>query len=78
MERVIHVGKVYKHFKGHEYRVECIALHTETNEQMVVYRDINDEKKVFVRPYDMFISLNDIEKYPDVKQIYRFEEKEGE
>lgn len=73
--REVKVGKVYKHFKGHEYEVLAIARHTETDEMMVVYRDKNHQEKVYVRPYDMFISQVDLKKYPDVKQKYRFEEQ---
>ena len=73
MERKIEVGKIYKHFKGHIYKVINIALDSETLEEMVVYEDMNSEK-VWVRPYNMFNSLVDKEKYPDVKQEYRFEE----
>ena len=52
----VHVGKVYKHFKGHQYLVLCIAMHTETNEIMVIYQDLHDQDKIYARPYDMFIS----------------------
>ncbi len=41
---------VYRHFKGRLYRVFDLAKHTETGEMMVVYRDLDDSKKVFVRP----------------------------
>ena len=73
MERIIEVGKTYKHFKGHIYKVINIALDSETLEKMVVYEDINSNK-VWVRPYNMFNSLVDKEKYPNVEQEYRFEE----
>lgn len=73
--RKVHVGKVYKHFKENEYKVLCIAMHTETNEDMVIYQNIHDESKIYARPYDMFNSFVDKEKYPEVKQVYRFEEQ---
>ena len=57
----VHVGKVYKHFKGHQYLVLCIAMHTETNETMVIYQDLHDQDKIYARPYDMFISKVDKE-----------------
>lgn len=66
------VGKVYRHFKGGLYVVEGIAKHTETEEKMVVYRDLCDDSKLYVRPYSMFIEKTDKNKYPLVEQEYRF------
>lgn len=47
----------YIHVKsGKYYEVIDVALHTETNEPLVVYRPLYDSRyAVFVRPYDMFI-----------------------
>lgn len=74
----IEVGKIYKHFKGHTYKIIAIAFDSESDEEpprkMVVYQDLNNDHKIWVRPYDMFNSLVDREKYKDVKQKYRFEE----
>ena len=69
----IKIKGIYKHFKGDYYLVEDIATHSETREQYVVYRQLYGENKLFIRPLDMFASLVDKEKYPDVKQKYRFE-----
>ena len=74
MEREIKVGKLYQHFKGNIYKVICIAMHTETNEDMVVYQDTNDESKIYARPINMFLSEVEKDKYPEVAQYYRFEE----
>ena len=49
----IKLGK-YRHFKGGEYEVLGIALHSETQEEMVVYRALYGEKKVWVRPAAMW------------------------
>lgn len=65
-------GAMYRHFKGNFYYVEDVAEHTETGEQYVVYRAQAD-MKLYVRPVDMFLSLVDKEKYPNVEQEYRFE-----
>lgn len=75
MRKVIE-GSIYQHFKGNEYKILCLALNTETNEQMVIYQDVANIEKIFARSYDMFISEVDHDKYPDVKQFYRFEEKQ--
>ena len=68
------VGKKYRHFKGGEYIVVEIGYDTEIGgRKLVVYKSLYDSK-VWIRPYEMFISKVDKEKYPNVKQIYRFEE----
>lgn len=68
-----------EHSMEYLYIIEAIAIHIETNEKLVVYRALykDDEKgihfNVFARPYDMFMAEVDHEKYPDIKQKYRFE-----
>ena len=64
---------IYKHFKGDYYIVEDVAIHSETKEKYVVYRALYNDTKLYIRPMDMFLSKVDKEKYPDVKQEYRFE-----
>lgn len=73
--REIKIGKLYKHFKGQLILVEQIAKHSETEELMVVYKHM-DTNEYWVRPYEMFNSEVDHEKYPEVTQKYRFEEVE--
>ena len=64
---------IYKHFKGDYYIVEDVAIHSETKEKYVVYRGLYGNNELYIRPYDMFLSKVDKEKYPDVKQEYRFQ-----
>ncbi|NFO34260.1 DUF1653 domain-containing protein [Clostridium botulinum] len=68
---------IYRHFKGREYEVINIAIHSETREKFVVYKALYGDFKTFIRPYDMFMSKVDKEKYPDIKQKYRFEYIDG-
>ena len=44
----------YRHFKGREYEVLFTAQHSETEEQMVVYRALYGERKIWVRPVSMW------------------------
>ena len=74
MERIIKPLTKYRHFKGNVYTVLCTVMHTETNEQLVVYVDDSDSSKRYARPIDMFLSEVDKEKYPEITQQYRFEE----
>lgn len=74
MKREIKAGKLYRHFKGNIYKVICVAMHTETSEDMVIYQDTNNNHKIYARPIDMFLSEVDKEKYPNVEQHYRFEQ----
>lgn len=71
--REIYEGKKYRHFKGNNYEVLHIAKHSESGELFVVYRALYGNFDVYVRPYDMFASEVDKDKYPDVVQTYRFE-----
>ena len=72
--RKIKTNTIYKHFKGDLYLVIDIATNTETDEKMVVYRALYGDCKLFTRPYDIFISEVDKDKYPNIKQKYKYEE----
>ena len=72
-ERKLIYPAIYKHFKGDYYLVEDIARDSETKEEMVVYRRLYEDGGLLVRTKEMFLSEVDHEKYPNIKQKYRFE-----
>lgn len=63
------INGVYKHYKGNLYEVMGSAIHTETEEEMVIYK--NKEERIFVRPFDMFFEEVEInsEVVPRFKRI---------
>lgn len=46
---------LYRHYKGKYYEVIGEAKHSETGEQLVVYRPLYGEQGLWVRPYKMFV-----------------------
>lgn len=69
----IEEGCYYQHFKGKIIKIIAIAQHTEdANSRMVIYED-GANHKIWARPYNMFTSKVDKNKYPHARQEYRFE-----
>ena len=72
--RKIKKNTIYRHFKGDYYLVIDLVTHSETGEKMVLYKGLYDDCPLYVRPLDLFLSEVDHQKYPNVKQKYRFKE----
>ncbi len=81
-ERTFRAGDIVRHFKRETvdpetdkylYMIVGEATHSETRERMMVYAALYGDGALFVRPLEMFLSEVDREKYPDIKQKYRFE-----
>jgi hypothetical protein len=60
---------VYRHYKGNEYEVIGLAKHSETLEDMVIYKALYGESGTWVRPLSMWENIIEI----DGKTVKRFE-----
>lgn len=68
-KKLVQVGGRYRNFKGGEYKVVDIVLHSETLEEMVLYKPLyKTEVKLWVRPLSMFISEVEVGR----KKVSRF------
>ena len=65
---MLHIGGKYRHYKGNLYEVIGVARHSETLEEMVVYRALYGEGGLWVRPLGMFLENVTI----DGKSVPRF------
>jgi hypothetical protein len=84
-ERTFQPGDIVQHFKretllpaekettAYLYEIIGIAVHTETKVPLMIYRALYGDNKLFARPLAMFLSEVDHQKYPGIRQKYRFE-----
>ena len=86
--RDLHEGDIVKHFKRETlteeqlkknptmYMYDIISMntkHTETGEELVIYKALYGDGQVYARPKEMFLSKVDKEKYPNIRQQYRLQ-----
>lgn len=65
---------IYRHFKGKEYRLISEALNSETKEDFIIYQDVKNEDKIWVRPKKIF--LEEVEVDGKIKPRFKFLEEE--
>jgi len=64
----------YRHYKGSEYIVLGVARHSETEEELIVYRQDYGERALWVRPKEMFLETVEM----DGREVPRFQLVEEE
>jgi hypothetical protein len=52
---------LYRHFKGGNYEVIGVVRHSETLAPMVLYRPLDSDVGLWVRPYEMFVARVEVE-----------------
>ena len=63
----IAVGKIYRHYKGNVYQIIALAKHSETGEDMIVYKN-TDKGDIWVRPKSMWNEIVNV----NSKEVLRF------
>jgi len=71
MEKV-KVGAIYRHFKGQFYIIKGFANHTETNERLVLYKNLDStDHNVWARPIEIFTDNIDREDYKGPRFLFQ-------
>jgi hypothetical protein len=65
---MVHVGALYTHYKGTVYKVLHIVRHSDTQEELVVYQDVEAPEKIWARAPSVFLEEIEVEG----KRIPRF------
>ena len=73
MDREIKIGCIYTHANGRKYIVLGTVKDVTTNEDLVVYKDVGNHARVWVRPLSKFMMPVNSKHHPKTKQRYRFE-----
>lgn len=74
-EKTIYAGERYRHYKGGLYQIVAVAMHTETEEDMVIYQALYGDYKVYARPLNMFFENVSDDKGKIVLRFIRENEK---
>ena len=56
----VKIGR-YRHYKGNEYQVLSLAKDSENQNDLVVYQDLKDENKIWVRPQAEFLEQVEVD-----------------
>lgn len=70
--RTFYVGQQFKHFKGKIYKIVAFCTNAETQETLVIYRKYGHQE-IYARSLTSFASEVNHEKYPNIRQHWRFE-----
>lgn len=69
MDNKVKLGR-YRHYKGGEYELIGVARHSETLEDMVVYKALYGRSDLWVRPLKMFVEQIDREDYSGPRFVW--------
>ncbi|MCL2444515.1 DUF1653 domain-containing protein [Candidatus Saccharibacteria bacterium] len=75
----VRVNGIYRHYKGDLYLIVDVARHSETLEEMVIYRGLYENAPLWVRPMELFVAkLDPAKQRVGLEQEWVFEPQEIE